>query len=155
MEKNYNLNGNGDNSNSAVNNLRNSSNKSRATVNGAAVVCTTQKEFEKALENRAKKIVYEGPDADKILAEIKKAESKRTSARGWALGFSVLALLAVPFMGGTSLFGLGATAGVVALSDTVIVAIITAIVSISVAAINAIKEYNIEKDRNRLVLIRK
>ena len=155
MEKSFNLNGNGVNSNSTVSKLRTSVIVGRAAVNGSTIFCTTQKEFEKALENRVRKIVYEGPDAEKILAGIKNAEAKKASARRWGLGIGVLALLAAPFTGGTSLLGLGATFGAVALSDTVIVAIITAIVSISVAAINAIKEYNIEKDRNRLVLTRK
>lgn len=119
------------------------------------MIVNTQKELEKALENRVNKIIYEGPDADKILAEIKKAEEKKASAKKWGWGIGVLCILAAPLTGGTSLLGLGATAGAIALSEPIVLAIITAVVSISIAAINAIKEYNIERDRNRLVLTRK
>ena len=118
-------------------------------------VVRTKEELERALKNRTKKIVYEGPDAEKVLAEIKKAEKKKASARGWAFGIGALALLAAPFTGGTSLLGLGATAGAIALSDAVIIAIIGAIAKISIEAIKALKEYLVEKDRNRIVLTHK
>ena len=102
-----------------------------------------------------RKIVYEGPDAEKILAEIKKAEKKKVSARRWAFGLGALAVLAAPFTGGTSLLGLGAIAGAIALSDAVIIAIIGAITEISIEAIKRLKEYLVGKDRNRLVLTHK
>lgn len=122
-------------------------------------IVRTRDELERALKNRDKKIVYEGPDAEKVLAEIKKAEKKKASARRWAFGLGALAVLAAPFTGGTSLFGLGATAGAIALSDAVIIAIIGAIIGaiteISIEAIKRLKEYLVEKDRNRLVLTHK
>lgn len=120
-----------------------------------AKLVKTKEELERALKNREKKIVYEGPDAEKVLAEIKKAENKKASARRWAFGLGALAVLAAPFTGGTSLLGLGATAGAIALSDAVIIAIIGAIVKISTEAIKALKEYMVEKDKNRLVLTHK
>lgn len=118
-------------------------------------IVRTKDELERALKNRDKKIVYEGPDAEKVLAEIKKAEKKKASARKWAFGLGALAVLAAPFTGGTSLLGLGATAGAIALSDAVIIAIIGAITEISIEAIKRLKEYLVEKDRNRLVLTHK
>lgn len=118
-------------------------------------IVRTKDELERALKNRDKKIVYEGPDAEKVLAEIKKAEKKKASARRWAFGLGALAVLAAPFTGGTSLLGLGATAGAIALSDAVIIAIIGAITEISIEAIKRLKEYLVEKDRNRLVLTHK
>lgn len=120
-----------------------------------ATFVKTKEELERALKNRTKKIVYEGPDAEKVLTEIKKAESKKATARGWAFGLGALAVLAAPFTGGASLLGLGATAGAIALSDAVIIAIIGAIVKISTEAIKALKEYMVEKDKNRLVLTHK
>lgn len=115
----------------------------------------TKGELERALKKREKKIVYEGPDAEKILAEIEKAEKKKASSRRWAWGLGALAVLAAPFTGGTSLLGLGATAGAIALSEAVIIAIITGIVAISVEAIKALKEYKIEKEKNRVILTHK
>lgn len=117
------------------------------------VIVQNQKEFEKALERREKQIVYEGPDAEKILAEIKKAEDKKASARKWGWGIAALALMAAPFTGGTSLLGLTATAATVALSEGAIIAIITGIAAISVEAIRALKEYEVAKENTRRVIL--
>ncbi|MBD5175393.1 MAG: hypothetical protein HDT06_06195 [Bacteroidales bacterium] len=118
-------------------------------------IVRTKEELERALKNRTKKIVYEGQDAEKVLAEIKKAEKKKASTRRWAFGLGALAVLAAPFTGGASLFGLGATVGAIALSDAVIIAIIGAIAKISIEAIKALKEYLVERDRNRMVFTHK
>ena len=64
-------------------------------------------------------------------------------------------MLAAPFTGGTSLIGIGATAGAVVLTEAIIIAIITGIVSISNNAINAIKEYKIEKTKAQVIFTRK
>lgn len=135
----------------------------------------TPKEFEKALENRVEKIIFEGSDAERMLREIREAESKKNAARntsrGLGLGLGLLCLLAFPFTGGASLAGAAAigstaalgtaaavgaaTVGVVALSETVWLAIITGAVTLGSKAIEAIRDYQIEKERNRLVFVRK
>ena len=114
-------------------------------------IVKTKEELERALKNREKRIVYEGANAENVLAEIKKAENKKASARRWAFGIGALAVLAAPFTGGTSLLGLGPSAVAIALSDRVIIAIIAAVAEISTEAIKALKEYLVEKDKNRLV----
>lgn len=120
------------------------------------IICRNEKELEKALENKEHRIILEGPKAAEIVNELEKARLKGRLARNTGWGIGLLCLLAAPFTAGGSLLGLGATAGVIALSDTVIAAIIAAIVSISVAAINAIKEYKIRKlEADRIELIRK
>lgn len=119
------------------------------------MIVRTEKEFEKALENKEPKIIYEGPEAEKIVAKIQAAQKKRSRTKKWGIGLGILCIAAAPFTGGGSLLGLGATAGAIALSEGVIIAIIGAVVSISVAAINAIKEYKLEQERNRLILTRK
>lgn len=120
------------------------------------IVCHTDKEFERALKARENKIILEGPKASEIVKRIEAAQRKKRNTRNTALGIGILCVLAAPFTGGGSLLGLGATAGAVALSESVIIAIIGAVVSISVAAINAIKEYKIrELDANRIELTRK
>lgn len=124
--------------------------------NKTMVICKTEKEFEKALENREKKIVFEGPKAEEIVRKFQEAESRKKATRNTALGIGALCLLAAPFTGGASLLGLGATAGAIALSEGVIIAIIGAVVSISVAAINAIKDYKIAKiDNEKIILTHK
>lgn len=120
------------------------------------VICRNDKEFERALEAKESKIILEGPKASEIVRRIEEAERKKRHTRNTALGIGILCLIAAPFTGGGSLLGLGATAGAIALSEGVILAIIGAVVSISVAAINAIKEYEIHKlDHDRIELTRK
>ena len=89
--------------------------------------------------------MLKGPNAEKILNKIQEAERKKKNVRNASIGIGVLCLLAAPFTAGTSLIGFGATAGAIALSDTVIVAIITGIVTISVEAIRALRDYQIRK----------
>lgn len=120
------------------------------------VIVTNAKELENALESKKGKIIFEGPEAEKIATELEKAQKKKKATKGWAIGIGALCLLAAPFTGGTSLLGIGATAGAVVLTEAIIIAIITGIVSISNNAINAIKEYNIRKlEADRIELIRK
>lgn len=121
---------------------------------------SNRQEFERALKDRVRKIIYEGPDAVRILNQIAKEEKKKASSRrnaGLAIGLGVLALIAAPFTGGTSLLGLGATgavaatAGAVALSEGVTLAIIAAVTTISVEAIQALKGYKIEKCQSGII----
>lgn len=119
-------------------------------------ICRTDKELERALEAKENRILFEGPKALAIIEKMEEANRKKRRARNTAVGVGILCLLAAPFTGGGSLFGLGATAGAAALSEGVILAIISAVVTVSVAAINAIKEYEIHKlDYDRIELIRK
>lgn len=115
----------------------------------------TEKEFERALKNKESQIIYEGPEAQEILQKFQEAEEKRLRTRNWGLGIGILCLLAAPFTAGGSLLGLSATVGAVALSDTVILAIISAVVTISVEAMRNLKDYLIEKDKNRIILTKK
>lgn len=119
------------------------------------VTVSTPKELERALVNKERKIIYEGSDAARIAEQLAKEQEKRRSRKNRGLLLGSLCLLAIPFTGGLSSLGAAATLGVVALSDTVIAAIITGVVTISVAAINALKEYKIEQERTRLILTRK
>lgn len=120
------------------------------------VICRTDKELEKALEAKEQRIIFEGPQASAIISKMEEAESKRRNAKITTGIIGALCLLAVPFTGGGSLLGLTATAGAMVLSEGVILAIIGAVVTISVAAINAIKDYEIKKlDYNRIELTRK
>lgn len=120
------------------------------------LIVRTDKELERALEAKEPKIILEGPKAAEIVRKLEEAQNKKRNARNTAIGIGALCLLAAPFTGGTSLLGLTASVGAAALSEGVILAIIGAIVSISVAAINAIKEYKIKKlDNNRIELTRK
>lgn len=119
-------------------------------------IVNTEKELECALERRDQRIMLKGPKAIDILRKIEKAEAKKRTGRNVGFGLALLFLAAAPFTGGASLLGLGATAGAFALSDAVIIAIITAVVSISVEAIRSLKEYKIRKlDFDRVEFIRK
>lgn len=120
------------------------------------IIVRTDKELEKALLAKEEKIILEGPKASEIIKKLEDAQRKRRRARNGGFLAGALCLIAAPFTAGTSLLGLGATAGALALSEGVIIAIIGAVVSISVAAINAIKEYQIRKlEYNRIELTRK
>ncbi|MDE6753032.1 MAG: hypothetical protein K2J82_00295 [Muribaculaceae bacterium] len=120
------------------------------------LIVRTDKELERALEAKEKNFILEGPQAAQIVKKFQEAERKKRSARGWGIGVGILCLVAAPFTGGGSLLGLGATAGAVALSEGVILAIIGAVVSISVAAINAVKEYKIKKlEQDRILFSKK
>lgn len=120
------------------------------------IVCHTDTEFERALKARADKIILEGPKASEIVKGIEAAQRKKRNTRNTALGIGLLCVLAAPFTGGGSLLGLGATAGAVALSEPVILGIISAVVAISKTTINAIKDYKIRKlDVNRIEFTRK
>ena len=120
------------------------------------LICRTDKELEKALEAKAQKIIFEGPQASAIIRNMEEAEKKRRNAKITTGILGALCLLAVPFTGGGSLLALGATAGVAAISTEVALAIIAAIVTISTAAIEAMKEYNIRKlEHDRIELTRR
>lgn len=105
----------------------------------------TETELERALKNKEYQFILKGANAEKILDKLLEAERKKKNARNASIGVGLLCLLAAPFTAGTSLLGLGATAGAIALSDTVIIAIISGIVTISVEAIRALRDYNIRK----------
>ena len=120
------------------------------------VIVKTEKELERALEAKAAHIIFEGPKAHEIAKKFEEAEAKRRRTKNTMIGIGILSILAIPFIAGTSLFGLSATVGAVALSDTVIMTIISGVVTISVAAIKAIKEYRIKKlEGNRIEFVRK
>lgn len=104
----------------------------------------TERELERALERRENKIVFEGPQAATIVSKLEAADAKKRGFCKVGLLMSLALVAAAPFTGGTSLLGLGA-AGVLAISDSVIIAIITAVVTLSVEAMRAIKEYKINK----------
>ncbi|MBD5219823.1 MAG: hypothetical protein HDS72_06260 [Bacteroidales bacterium] len=120
------------------------------------IICHTEKELERALEAKEDKIILEGPKASEIVSRIEAAQRKKRNTRKAAFGIGLLCIAAAPFTGGGSLLGLGAAAGATALSEGVFLAIIGAVVSISVAAINAVKEYKIRKlEVNRIEFTRK
>ena len=106
---------------------------------------TTEKELELALERKDSRIVLQGTAAMGILSKIEEADAKKRATRNVGLFMTIALLAAAPFTCGGSLFGLGATAGAVAISDTVIVAIIGAVVTLSVEAMRNLKDYKIQK----------
>lgn len=105
----------------------------------------TEKELEAALERRDSRIVYEGSNALEIISKLEAADARKKKARNTGIFMSILCLAAAPFTCGGSVLALGATAGAIAISDTVIVAIIGAIVTLSVEAMRNLKEYKIKK----------
>lgn len=105
----------------------------------------TEQGLEKALKRNEQQFVLKGQNAEKILEKLEKAEREKTNMRNASIGFGLLCLIAAPFTAGTSLIGVSAAVGSVALSEAVILAIISAVVTISVEAIRALKEYNIKK----------
>lgn len=130
----------------------------------------TEKQLEKALKEKWPHFIFEGPKAIEIAKRIQQAEGRKKKIRGAGLGLGLLCLVAVPFTAGTSLIGtgtvlgMGATVGAtaigtatfVALSDEVLIAIITGVVTIATATIAAIKDYRMKKlDHERLEFIRK
>ena len=116
------------------------------------LIVRTEKELEKALESKEKSFLMEGPKANQIVKKFEEAVAKKRRTKRTATAIGILSILAIPFTGGASLLGLGATAGAVALSETVIIAIISAVVSISVAAINAVRDYKLKKLDNERIL---
>lgn len=116
----------------------------------------TKWELEQALERRENHILFEGPKAQELVSRLEEEEEKASAARGIGVGLGILCLIAAPFTCGGSLLGLGASVGAIALSETVIIAIIAAIVQISKSAIEAIRDYQIKKlDNYRVEFIRK
>lgn len=109
------------------------------------LIVRTDQELDKALRAREKKFIFEGPKASEIIRKIEEAERKKKRTRTAGIGIGVLCLLAAPLTLGGSLFGLSATVGAVALTEAIIITIITGVVTISVEAIKAYKEYRIEK----------
>ena len=116
------------------------------------LIVRTEKELEKALESKEKSFLMEGPKANQIVKKFEEAVAKKRRTKRTATAIGILSILAIPFTGGASLLGLGATAGAVALSETVIIAIISAVVSISVAAINGVRDYKLKKLDNERIL---
>ena len=115
------------------------------------IICKTENELERALQAKEAKIIFEGSKASEIVQMIEKAQRKKRNARRIGLGAGILCLIAAPFTAGTSLLGLGATAGAIAISDSVIIAIIGAVTSISSVVLNRIYDYKIAKlDNNRI-----
>lgn len=129
----------------------------------------TEKQFETALKEKWPHFIFEGPKAKDIAKRIQRAEGRKKGIRGVGIGLGLLCLAAAPFTAGTSLVGTGAALGMgavcattigttalVALSDEVLITIITGVVTIATATIAAIKEYQMKKlDRDRLEFVRK
>ncbi len=114
-----------------------------------------EKELELALLRKENRIVLEGPKASAIVRKFEEEEEKRRNRRNVGFGLALLFLVAAPFTGGASLFGFGATATAVAISDTVLAAIISAIALVSAEAIRALRDYEIHKlDYNRVEFVR-
>lgn len=106
---------------------------------------STEKELECALERRDSKIVLQGPKAAYIVAKLEAEDAKKRNIRNVGIIAAIALIAAAPLTGGTSLLGLGATATAWALSDSVIIALITGAVTITVEAARALKEYKIAR----------
>lgn len=120
------------------------------------VIVSTEKALERALEAKEKTIILEGPQASEIVRKITDVQKKKRRIRKTGIGIGLICIIGAPITGGMSLLGLGATVGAIAISDTVIVAIISAIVSISTVTINRMYDYKIKKlDNNRIEFSRK
>lgn len=102
-------------------------------------------ELERALERRCGRIVLEGTKAAAIVAKLEAADAKKRNARNTGIFLTILLAAAAPMTGGASLLGLGATAGAIALSEGVIIALIGAVVTLSVEAMRNLKDYKIQK----------
>ncbi len=114
-----------------------------------------EKELELALMRKENRIVLEGPKASAIVRKFEEEEEKKRNRRNVGVGLALLFLVAAPFTGGASLFGFGATAAAVAISDTVLAAIISALAIVSAEAIRALRDYKIHKlDYNRVEFVR-
>lgn len=116
---------------------------------------SNEKELQEALLSNYNEIVLESPNAISIINKIEKAERKRSKAKkAKKAGILVVlaAVVAVPFSSGTSL-GLGLIGASFTLSEAVILAIISGIVSISKEAIDKLAEYKIAKlDYDKVLL---
>lgn len=123
---------------------RNTHNPNTMNTTNATLVYS-EKELERALERKDRRIVLEGAKAMGILAKLEEADAKKRTTRNVGIFATIALLAAAPFTCGGSLLGLGLTAGAMALSEGVILAIITAVVTISVEAIRNLKEYKIKK----------
>ena len=138
------------------NTTMNTNTSAMTTTNNNVLVVRTEKELEKALISKCPHFIFEGPKAAAIYAKLQEVEQKKRAVRNTGIGIGILCLLAVPFTGGTSLLGMGAVAGGMALSTEVILAIISGLVAITTVAIQAIRDYQIKKlERDRLEFIRK
>lgn len=108
-------------------------------------IVSTAKELQEALLANVEEIILVGPNAASIVAGIEEAESKRSTAQGIGLFAGIVAIAAAPFTGGLSLGGLCLSGATVALSETVILAIIAGIVTISTEAMRQIRKYKVAK----------
>ena len=131
-------------------------NTSVMTTRNNVLVVRTEKELERALISKCPHFIFEGPKAAAIYAKLQEVEQKKRAVRNTGIGIGILCILAAPLTGGTSLLGMGAVAGGMALSTEVILAIISGLVAITTVAIQAIRDYQIKKlERDRLEFIRK
>lgn len=116
---------------------------------------SNEKELQNALLSNYEQIILEGPKATTIIDKIEEAQRKSSDAKAVGIFAGIVALVAAPFTGGISLGGLCLTGASLALSEAVIIAIITGIVTLSTEAIDKLTEYKIAKLNSDKVLLSK